>query len=95
VGVALNHKNGTQRAALWFKGHQWYFSASEADEVAVLPIPRFDEILPEFDVFPYFIEQWPLTAETEQEAGIGVGDEVIACGLFTQRVGTKQNRPII
>ena len=31
LGIALNVKNQTRRAALWFKGAQWYFAESEAD----------------------------------------------------------------
>jgi hypothetical protein len=71
----------------------WHFAESEADDVAVQRFPS--EVVLAFDIQPFEIEVWCLSDEVIEREGIGVGEDVIAIGLFTHRDGRHENRPIV
>jgi hypothetical protein len=69
----------------------WHYSEDEAVDIAVLAIT------PPHDVFEYrhiFLDTFA-SEEVLGEHGIGIGEEIILPGLFTQRQGNKRNIPII
>lgn len=68
----------------------WYFPESGAADVAVLSF--------------FLNEEWDnklvpremgITDEVIKKYGVGVGDEIIIVGLFTERTGTHRNLPIV
>lgn len=93
--VRLNRKDGGEPGQVRLEG-PWYYPDSEADDVAVMPFPfLFAGQNHEFDVWPIEIAAWAATDEIVEGEGIGVGDEVIALGLFTHRDGKHRNLPIV
>jgi hypothetical protein len=71
----------------------WYFPDSDADDVAVAPLPVTS--INQFDFVPIDISSWPASDEFLASEAIGVGDEVVVVGLFTRRGGKNQNRSIV
>lgn len=69
----------------------WHYSEDEAVDIAVLAIT------PPHDIFEYrhiFLDTFA-NEEVLDEYGIGIGEEIILPGLFTQRQGNKRNIPIV
>jgi hypothetical protein len=73
----------------------WFFGDNDADDVAVASFPLVEAYAAGFDGWPMEIPVWCLTEEKTKKEEVGVGDEVIAVGLFTHRDGKHQNRPIV
>jgi hypothetical protein len=74
---------------------EWYSPESDADDVAVLPLPI--TVFPTFDIVPFLIPVWILTEQNVQGEGIGIGigDDLVSLGLFTHRDGKHENHPIM
>jgi hypothetical protein len=68
----------------------WYYPDSEADDVAVSEFPLN---LSErgFDIAWWDLLQVTVNEQIIEREGIGIGDEVVAVGLFTQ--GRKASEP--
>jgi hypothetical protein len=71
----------------------WYYPESDADDIAVMSFPLIS--LATFDIWPMELSVFCATDEVIRNEGIGVGDELIAIGLFTRRDGKHKNRPIV
>jgi hypothetical protein len=89
------NKAGGGVEAIKLNPADWHFSEHEADDVAVAPFPFAAALGVGFDVWPIEIPVWCITDEVVEREAVGVGDELIAIGLFTHRDGKHQNRPIV
>jgi hypothetical protein len=94
--VRMNTRDGGLPEQLRLDG-PWYYPDSEADDVAVTPFPFLfaGSVDHPFDVWPVEIPVWAATEEVIKGEGIGIGDEILAIGLFTRRDGKHRNRPIV
>lgn len=68
----------------------WVFHPDPNVDAAVLPIPTLPGVRPA--AIPE--ETFALRSSLD-EYEIGIGDDVVVCGLFTQRAGTQRNIPIV
>jgi hypothetical protein len=91
LSVRLNTREGG--AEFLRLNTTWYFPDSEADDVAVTPLPI--TLHNHFDIAPQSISPWAMTDEFVEAETIGVGDEIVVIGLFTRRGGKNRNRPIV
>jgi hypothetical protein len=70
----------------------WTYPDNPASDIAVVPFPM--SIVPGFE--PLIIpERWFVTAQTIEERGIGIGEELVIMGLFGRHVGKARNLPIV
>lgn len=69
---------------------EWTFPEKEGVDLALIPWAAPDA----FDVKAIGIELFATDAVFQKE-GIGIGDELFAVGLFTQRHGSRENQPIV
>jgi len=69
----------------------WYFSENEGVDLAVLEA-GFSYHDFQYKVIP---SDWFVTDTIAEDYGIGIGDDLYLCGLFTSRHGSKRNIPIV
>ncbi|HLK60047.1 MAG TPA: hypothetical protein VKU00_26035 [Chthonomonadaceae bacterium] len=69
---------------------EWVYPDNDASDVAILAAD-FGE---EYD-FSYLPSEMFVTEDIIAETGIGIGDELVITGLFTERYGEQKNLPIV
>jgi hypothetical protein len=86
-------RRNTQRGdAIWTEAHSgWMYPDDEASDVAVFDLPTDPTVVPP-TVVPVKLFA---TDEVFQAHGFGLGDKVVAIGLFKKREGRSQNLPIV
>src|SRR6185437_5995577 len=70
---------------------QWFYHDNPASDVAVLPWSPDDKQY-EYTELPRAMFA---TADAIEAQGIGIGDELLVAGLFTQKHGHDRNLPIL
>lgn len=71
---------------------EWYSPTNSASDIAVLPFTPGGEI---YDYVSISAENFCATEEMITKYMIGIGDDLVIPGLFTERRGAKQNAPIV
>jgi len=88
--VRINRRDGgSDNIAI---GEEWTFSEDEASDVAVL------SFCPDTTIYEYKVPiagDFCATDELLKEKKVGIGEDLVAVGLFTERHGTKRNAPIV
>ncbi len=74
------------------KRSNWICHRDKRIDLAVLPIHLSAGL---FDILHIDLEQISLTDEVLKEHDIGIGDEIVMCGLFLSRPGEARNIPVI
>ena len=87
--LRLNKVDG--KADFFEMKDEWYYSDNESSDAVVLPWPQLSHIFK----YKYISRDMFMTDERIKEEGIGVGDEIVITGLFTQRFGNQRNIPIV
>lgn len=90
--VRLNKKDGTAQEPMPLPFEWIEPEDGDAADVAVMPFDRYDDPALDYKHVPI------ASAATEQAIrhhGIGLASDVYVTGLFTKRVGTKRNIPIV
>jgi hypothetical protein len=70
---------------------KWLYSDREASDVAVLRFPSLRHVFQ----YKHIAEDMFATEERIEKQGIGVGDDLVITGLFTERYGNQRNIPIV
>lgn len=91
--IALNAKDG-EPLFLRTGEHRWFYHPAEKDSVDVAVLPFGSARLAEYDI-AYIPDEIFATNQRIAEFDIGLGDEVIIIGLFTEFFGTTQVAPIV
>ncbi len=87
--VRLNTASG-KSADIRLDDERWIYSADPSVDLAVLALsPQ-----PPFEYSP-LAPQMQADEARVKALGIGIGDEVVICGLFTRRTGHAKNLPIV
>lgn len=87
--VRLNKLDG--KAGFVEMKREWYYPDNESSDAVVLDWPPLRHIFK----YKYLVRDMFVTDEVIKEQGIGVGDEIVMTGLFTQRYGNQRNIPIV
>ena len=88
VYVRFNTKGGSPK--LIKLADQWVYPDSESSDVAVMPI----QLTSDLQYIPIDKSICVTDAQIKQH-NIGIGDDLLIVGLFTQRHGTQNNIPIV
>lgn len=70
---------------------EWLYSDREASDVAVMLFPSLKYIFQ----YKHIATNMFADKEVIEEQGIGVGDDLVITGLFTERCGNQRNIPIV
>lgn len=91
VFVLVNKRSGSTTEILAVEPPMWYLHPTDVScDVAICPM-NYDN---EADVLPIPVSEL-LTAESIEQWGVGIGDEVFATGLFSEIPNTTRNIPIL
>lgn len=70
---------------------EWVYPENPAIDIAILPYPPYDS---RFEELAIQVTNFALRAMVEK-MGIGIGDELLIVGLFSQHEGERRNIPIV
>jgi hypothetical protein len=85
-----NRKDGLRPALVELDKNQWAYPEDPGVDIAVMPV----NINPIIDALCLPSENFA-TDKSIEKFGIGIGDDTMTVGLFTQRYGKKLNIPIV
>ena len=98
LGYQLHARLNTKEGGIGFVPlpAEWFYPENPAEDVAVLPFPTpWDVDKPaDIDIKAFNPDIFALNPAIENQA-IGIGDEIMVIGLFSQRYGTTRNHPIV
>jgi hypothetical protein len=93
--IRVNKKDGTVEYIDFDLNVSGKFMHSDPDvDLIVIPISSKIYLDPRIYDFAAIPEELITTKNSVNKLGIGEGDDVFFCGLFTSHMGQKQNRPI-
>jgi len=91
--IGFNSKDG-RKAVMDADGVKWYYHPTEPNAVDAAATPFATAQYESLDL-ELIAEHQFATPEVMREACIGIGDEIVAIGLFTRFSGTNQHFPIV
>lgn len=68
----------------------WLMPENPASDIALIPFAWMGD----WEPFPFPV-RWFVTDESIEQRGIGIGDDLIVLGLFSNHVGVTRNLPIV
>jgi hypothetical protein len=92
--IALNGKDGLPLFPKLGDDIQWFYHPTEPNAVDVAVAPFASERLNKYDI-EWIPEEMFATPERIKEFGLGLGDELVAIGLFTGFYGHTAVNPIV
>jgi hypothetical protein len=89
--IGVNKTAGGVATVQFPQKHRWYRHPDKCTDVAVFPCSPDPNV---FDFAVVHIDQF-LTPEVVHERALGIGDEVVIVGLFTQHSGVGKLVPLV
>ena len=92
--IALNGKDGQPLFPKFGDDIKWFYHPTESKAVDVAVVPFASARLNEYDI-EWIPEEMFATPDRIKEFGLGLGDELVAIGLFTAFYGNTAVTPIV